>query len=83
MDGMLTKQEMDLLESRSPVLSRPALAVPPARPAGLRGWTRHAAARFAEWAERRFAAAELNRLNDREMADLGLMHGEIGCIARL
>jgi uncharacterized protein YjiS (DUF1127 family) len=83
MDGMLTKQELALLESRSPVFPRAALAVPPARAPGLRGWARQVSARFADWAERRFAAAELNRLNDREMADLGLMHGKIGCIARL
>jgi uncharacterized protein YjiS (DUF1127 family) len=38
----------------------------------------HAFRAMSEWSRRRRAAAELNALTDRELADIGLTRGEIG-----
>ncbi len=36
----------------------------------------------SEWSRRRRAAAELNALTDRELADIGITRGDIGGIVR-
>ena len=37
---------------------------------------------LSEWSRRRWTAAELGALTDRELADIGLTRGEIGHVVR-
>jgi uncharacterized protein YjiS (DUF1127 family) len=49
----------------------------PASSTGLMLSLARAAEALSEWARRRRAAAELNALTDRELADIGLTRGDI------
>jgi len=55
---------------------------PHASSTGLMLSLAHAFRGVSEWARRPRAAAELNALTDRELADIGLTRGEIGHVVR-
>ena len=91
MDGLLTKQELDLLTIRNQIptyrqlsaLESVAAERRAIRPHGFAAWLRSLPARFVEWVERQRAEAELSALSDRELADIGLHRSEIRRVVRL